>query len=140
MTTNPNPAEPADPRRTHYEVPDREAEDRLSESMLDEAPEGRPPSKKLMRNELPVVFILGALAFVGLVAITLATRPSYNTVLTIAIIGLAYVLASPVLVAFLLRKRDEVKAHERAHEIVEGSSRPRGRIRKRAFYWSDSST
>jgi hypothetical protein len=140
MTTNRNQTDPADPRRAHLEVPDAEAEERLSEHMLEDTPEGRGPSKKIVRSELPIVFILAALAFVGLVAITLASRPSYSTVLTIAIIGLAYVVASPVLIAFMLRKRDEVKAHERAHEMVEGTSNHRGRIRRRAFYWSDSST
>ena len=140
MTTNPSRTGPADPRRARLEVPDVETVQKVSESMLENTPEGRGPSKKIIRSELPVVFILAALAFVGLVAITLASRPSYSTVLTIAIIGLAYVVATPVLIAFLFRKRDEVKAHERAHEIVEGSSNHRGRIRRRAFYWSDTST
>jgi hypothetical protein len=133
----------ADPNQLRAQKPEPRVDDpeqELTDAFLEESPEGRGPAKRIVNVEIILVWIAATIALGALVAITLATKPSYGTLLTIAIIGLGYAVASPVIVASLLRRRDEVQAHHRAHELVEGAGRHEGRVRRRAFYWSDNST
>lgn len=137
MTTNPEHLHTRDPRGHTTET---EAEDEITGALLDETPEGRGPPKKVVNMEILFVWIAATIALGGLLAITLATKPSYGALLTISILGLGYAIATPVIVASLLRRRDEVEANQRARELVDGAGRHEARVRRRAFYWSDSST
>lgn len=137
MTANPEHLRAHDPRGR---TPEADAEDEITGALLDETPEGRGPPKKMVNMEIVFVWIAATIALGGLVAITLATKPSYGALLTISIMGLGYAVATPVIIASLLRRRDEVEANRRAREIVDGAGRHEARVRRRAFYWSDNST
>jgi len=116
-------------------APETEGEERLTEALLEETPEGRGPSRRIVHAEVIFVWIAALTALVALVAITLATKPSYSTMLTIALLGLGYVVVSPVIVASILRRRDAVEAHDRAHDMVERGSHEA--VRARPTYGGD---
>ncbi|MBK7404511.1 MAG: hypothetical protein IPJ41_07705 [Phycisphaerales bacterium] len=96
-----------------------ELEAALTAAMLEQAPDGPGPCPRTLHRELDALSITAAVLIVGCVGAILIVRPPSSTLLAVAAISLAYACSSPVLVAALLRHRDETDAHGWAHEQVE---------------------
>lgn len=123
-------------KRVHRDPPRTAEEDQIAEQMLEETPEGRGPAKEVVRREIPFVWIASTIAVVALGALVIAARPSWGTIIVVGLLALGYVFASPVILASMHRKRDEVEVSQRAHDVIDESEHPRERVRRRAFYWS----